>query len=166
MAAQLTYLYDLAQEAASNLTVDQITSSIILGAGVTIKGVYDHTQTYEKGDLVAYISEDGVVHVYECTQSGATGYPIDMNYWKEYSLVSKIERLYNNLIVLSATKPADVETNRVWIRAKSDGSGTIDLGDNIGVIILNNFVLSPYEPNPFTPDLVWGKVTSSSVSSL
>ena len=31
MAAQLTYLYDLAQEAASNLTVDQITSSIILG---------------------------------------------------------------------------------------------------------------------------------------
>ena len=166
MAAQLTYLYDLAQEAASDLTVDQITSSIILGTGVTIKGVYDHTQTYEKGDLVAYIDDEGVVHVYECTQSGATGYPIDMNYWKEYSLVNKIESLYNGLIVLSATKPADVENNRVWIRAKSNGSGTIDLGDNIGIIVLNNFVMSPYEPNPFPSDMIWGKVTSSSVYTL
>ena len=166
MAAQLTYLYDLAQEAASNLTVDQITSSIILGSGVTIKGVYDPTQTYEKGDLVAYIGDDGVVHVYECKNTGATGYPIDMNDWKEYSLVDKIESLYNSLIVLSATRPADTENNKVWIRAKSDNNGTIDLGDNIGIVILNNFILSPYEPNPFPSDLVWGKVTSSSVRSL
>ena len=71
----------------------------------------------------------------------------------------KLNDIEESLIVLSATRPADTQVNRVWIRAKSDGSGSVDLGDNIGIIVLNNFILSSVEPNPFTSDLVWGKIT-------
>lgn len=156
--SSITYLYDLRQEISTTLTVDQITSNIILG-DTKLKGVYDPEVVYSKGDIVPYIDENGVVKIYQCTIDGATGDPINLDYWKEFSIIGKLNDIEESLIVLSAIRPVDTQVNRVWIRAKSDGSGSVDLGDNIGIIVLNNFILSSVEPNPFTSDLVWGKIT-------
>jgi len=163
MAATLTFLYDLKSELANTLTVDQVVSTIIFGSA-GIDGVYEPTHTYGEGDIVEYIDGDGVIHVYECVQNGATGDPIDLTYWKEYSIVEKMESLRTGLILLSSTRPADVYNNKVWIRPKSEESGTIDPDDNYGLIVTQNFIISPNEPTPFTTDLVWGQVTSGNTS--
>lgn len=159
MAAKLTFLYDLKSEASLNLTVDQITSTIIFGTS-GISGLYDPEKVYSVGDVVPYIDENGVITIYECVIDGATG-EFDPISWKEFSVIGKLKTLADNLIVLSATMPEDTINNSVWIRVKSNTTGTIDLGDNVGMIISGNFILSANEPNPFTTDLVWGKITSS-----
>ena len=164
MAATLTFLYDLKSELANTLTVDQIVSTIIFGSG-GIDGVYEPTHVYSEGDIVEYIDGDGVIHVYECVRTGATGDPINLLDWAEYSLIGKIEALRTGLIMMTTTRPADVYNNKVWIRPKSEEHGTIDPDDNYGLIVTQNFIISPNEPTPFTTDLVWGQVTSGSVTS-
>ena len=160
MAAKITYLYNLKDEVALNLTVDQITSTVIYGTAA-IEGLYDPSRTYKRGDIVPYIDDEGVIHVYECVVDGATGDPINMTHWKEYSVIGKLNELRNELIVLSATQPANVNTNKAWLHVKMTDTSSLDMGDNLGLIVVNNFVLSTNEPTPFTTDLVWGKITAT-----
>lgn len=159
MAAKLTYLYDLKEEVSLNLTVDQITSTIIFGT-TGVAGLYDPEKTYKLGDIVPYIDENGIIHIYECTAESTTG-PFNPEHWREFSIIGKLKLIRDNLIVLSAMRPTDITNNKVWIRVKSDDSGSIDLGDNVGMMIVGNFILSVNEPSPFTTDLIWGKITSS-----
>lgn len=160
MAAKITYLYNLKDEVAMNLTVDQITSTVIYGT-MAINGLYDPTRVYKRGDIVPYIDDEGVIHIYECLVDGATGDPIDMTQWAEFSVIGKLYEIRNNLIVLSATQPANLNTNKVWLHVKMTDTSSLDMGDNLGLIVVNNFILSTTEPSPFTTDLVWGKITAT-----
>lgn len=160
MAASISFLYDLRSEISDVLTVDQITSTIIFGSN-GIDGVYNPEVVYVEGDIVEYLDDDGVIHIYECVKTGATGSPINLDDWIEYSLMSALDAVRQNLIVLSATRPPDEYHNKVWIIAKSSEDGSIDPGDDSkGLIVTKNFIISATEPTPFTTDLVWGQVTS------
>lgn len=164
MAASIAFLYDLRSEINDVLTVDQIISTIIFGSN-GIDGVYNPEVVYVEGDIVEYIDDDGVIHIYECVKSGATGDPINLDDWIEYSIISALDAIRQNLIILSSTRPADEYHNKVWIIAKSSEDGSIDPGgDSQGLIVTNNFIISATEPTPFTTDLVWGHVTSGAVT--
>lgn len=157
MAAKLTYLYDLTTTISSNLTVDQIVSTMIFGSS-GIAGVYNPEHVYTEGDIVSYIDDYGTIHVLKCVNSGATGDPIDPTDWEEYSILEHIRTISDNLILLAQYKPTE-EGNRVWIQFRGGGEGIPE--DNYGLIIRSNFIISPDEPENFSTDLVWGKVTTA-----
>lgn len=154
--AALTYLYDLKTTISSNLTVDQIISTMIFGSS-GIAGVYDGTHTYKEGDLVTYVDSAGVIHVYRCINDGASGEPIDLEDWEDYSIISSVNNTAYNLILLSSFRPTE-EGNKVWLEYRGGGGGIPE--NNYGLIVKNNFIISRDEPEDFTTDLVWGKVTS------
>ena len=156
MAASITYLYDLKSVISSNLTVDQIVSTMIFGSS-GIAGVYDGSHTYNEGDLVTYVDDSGTIHVYECVNSGAHGDPIDLNDWRDYSILSSVKNTADNLILLSTLMPSE-EGNRVWLQYRGGGGGIPE--GNYGLIVTRNFIISREPPVDFTTDLVWGRVTS------
>ena len=153
MAAKLTYLYDLTTTISSNLTVDQIVSTIIFGSS-GIAGVYSPEHIYHEGDLATYVDSNGVIHVYQCIEDGATG-DFNPEYWEEFSILKSVSNTANNLILLSNLAPVE-EGNKVWLEYRGGGSGIPD--KNYGLIIKKNFILSVNEPEDFTSDLVWGKI--------
>ncbi len=157
MAATLTYLYDLASTISTTLTVDQIVSTMIFGSS-GIAGVYDGTHVYKEGDLVTYVDQYGTIHVYQCINSGATGEEIDLDDWREFSLLSSISNTTHNLILLATLKPSE-DDNKVWLQYRGGGQGIPE--DNYGLIVTKNFIISKDEPENFTTDLVWGKITSN-----
>lgn len=154
MGAKITYLYDLATTISSNLTVDQIVSTMIFGSS-GIAGVYNGTHIYHEHDLVTYVDDSGSIHVFECINEGATGIPITLDDWTEFSLLSSIKDTSNNLILLSRLKP-DIDSNQVWLEFRGAGSGIPE--NNYGLIVKNNFIIQSEEPEDFTTDLVWGRV--------
>ena len=157
VSATLTYLYDLRTEISSQLTVDQITSTIIYGSS-GIKGLYDPTHIYYKGDIVPYVDSSGVIHILECIVDGATGTPLNVDQWTDFSIINRIQAMNNNYICISSVMPQS-SGNKVWIKLK-ESSTTETTTISTGLIIASNFVLSANEPSPYTTDLVWGKVTS------
>ena len=154
--AALTYLYDLKTTISSSLTVDQIVSTMIFGSS-GIAGVYDGSHEYNAGDLVTYVDDAGVIHVYECVNDGASGEPIDLNDWKDYSILASVSNTADNLILLSSIRPSE-EGNKVWLQYRGGGGGIPE--GNYGLIVKNNFIISREPPEDFTTDLVWGRVTS------
>lgn len=158
MSASITYLYDLREEASMNVTVDQITSIIIFGS-MGIAGLYDPDHVYNKGDIVPFIDEDGVIHIYECINTGATGSPINLEDWQEYSIIGKLKELRKELIFMDYEEPIDTNSNKIWLKIKGTNPNPSEDRDGWKLIIKNNFIISTTEPDPFTTDLVWGKVT-------
>ena len=156
MAAKMMFLYDLTTTISSNLTVDQIVSTMIFGSS-GIAGVYNPEHVYREGDIVSYVDDYGTIHVLKCINAGATGDPINPNDWDEYSILQHINNIGENLILLSQYKPVE-EGNRVWLQFRGGGEGIPE--DNYGLIIRSNFIISPDEPEDFTTDLVWGRVTT------
>ena len=153
--ARLIPLFDLASMIESTLTVDQITSTIIFGPSST-PGVFQPTHQYRVGDLCTYVDSYGGIHVLECIRPNDTTNPeLNPEDWQEYSILNAINRASTNLIILSRFRP-DEDGNRVWLQYRGGGGDIPD--NNYGLIIKNNFVISPNEPENFTPDLVWGKV--------
>ena len=152
--ARLIYLYDLASTIASTLTVDQITSTIIFGGSDSIPGIYDGTHQYKTGDLCTYVDSYGGIHVLECV-SDTTDTPIDLEDWQEFSIINSIRKTSDNLILMATLRP-DEDGNKVWLQYRG-GEGEIP-DNNYGLIIKKNFIIQPEEPDPFTTDLVWGKV--------
>lgn len=153
MAAKLTYLYDLTTTISSNLTVDQIISTMIFGSS-GIAGVYNPEHVYHEGDLATYVDSNGVIHVYQCIAEETTG-EIDLEDWEEFSILKSISNTSNNLILLSTLAPVE-EGNKVWLEYRGGGGGIPDR--NYGLIVKKNFILSVNEPEDFTSDLVWGRI--------
>lgn len=156
MAAKLTYLYDLASAISSTLTVDQIVSTMVFGS--TPVGVYDGTHVYQKDELATYIDSNGGIHVLRCILDGATGEPIELDDWEEFSLLNAIDNTSGNLIMMAELQPSEA-SNKVWLQFRG-GQGGIPEG-NRGLIVKRNFIISRTAPDPFTTDLVWGMVQSS-----
>lgn len=119
MSAKLKYLYDLREDLSLSLTPDQIVSTIVFGDN-HILGFYDPTHTYNKGDKIAYIDENNMLKILECIRTGATGDPINLDDWREYSIIGTLDGIFNDLIIHnnSETAPVDKYHNKVWIKLK------------------------------------------------
>lgn len=156
MAAKLTYLYDLASAISSTLTVDQIVSTMVFGS--TPVGVYNASHVYQKDELATYIDSSGGIHVLRCVLDGATGEPIELDDWEEFSLLTAIDSTAGNMILMAEEQPSDA-SNKVWLQYRGGESGIPE--GNRGLIVKRNFVISSNEPDPFTTDIVWGEVQSN-----
>ena len=119
MSAKLKYLYDLREDLSLSLTPDQIVSTIIFGDN-HIKGFYDPTHTYNEGDKIAYIDENNTLKILECIRTGATGDPINLDDWQDYSIIGTLDGVVADLIIHSnsETAPVDKRLNKVWIKLK------------------------------------------------
>lgn len=158
MAAKLTYLFNLKDKAFEALTVDQISSSVIFGSGGII-GWYNSDISYRPGDIAIYMTEDGTIKTMICV-TGQEGGPLDESKWREYSLLDNFNVMKNEYVVLSPYRPENMLYNKIWLQLKTD---VVIGGANAvyNLIVANNFVISPSEPNPFATDIVWGQVTSN-----
>ena len=118
MAATLTLLGNLKDQALNNVSIDQVSSSAVFGSGMSIGDIkYDSSATYNTGDVITYTDSNGNIKFYECIGTNVTG-AFDPSKWEEYSIIGKTQALQENLIVLSETKPTDSITNKVWLEIK------------------------------------------------
>ena len=155
MSAKLTYVYDLVPSISANLTVDQIMSTMIFGSA-GIAGVYNPLHTYEAGDIVSYIDPYGTIHVLECINSGASGDPITIADWTEFSIYSRIQNTNSDLIVMAINQPT-AKDNRIWLKYRG-GSSYVPPND-AGVASNTSFMVSQ-NSNDYSSDLVWNSVTT------
>ena len=114
MSAKIKYLYDLKEDLRLTLTPDQIVSTIIFGDNY-IKGFYDPSHVYNVGDKIAYVDENNVLKILECIKDGATGNPINLDDWQEYSIIGTLDGIVSDMIIHGGTQPNDKKLNKVWI---------------------------------------------------
>lgn len=154
-----TLVIDLVADTLGHITTDKLISSAVMGTGNVIMGTYDASHVYNKGDKIPYINDSGQLEIIVAIEDGITG-PFDMRKWEEWNVISELNRLYNDYIVLSWSPPVS-RVNKVWLSIKNQSMADfkdLNLGDNSGVLVYNNLVMSANEP-AMTNDVIWGHIT-------
>lgn len=137
---------------------NQLISAAILGSSVGNFRPYEPNHVYMKGDKVPYITEEGELLIIVAIEDNISG-SFNPNFWEEWNVISECDGLYNDYVVLSWNKP-HLRRNKIWLEIKNESlhDARDVLGDDIGVLVYNNLVISERKPT-MTADTIWGMVT-------
>ena len=158
-----TFILDAKQyvNSSNRVSLSSIINTSIMGAENGVLDFYSPSNTYNRGDKIPYISDDGELLILVAVNNGITGTfnPLD---WEEWSVMDELKGLYDDYIVASFNRPS-LRRNKVWLAIKEESLADLrdlnfELGNEMGLLIYNNLVFSERRPI-MTSDLVWGNIT-------
>jgi hypothetical protein len=160
MATTSTFLTDLAvrYKEQPNIRPSDFCAVALFGANKKYFQMYDPSKKYKRGDKIPYITENGELIMIVALED-VTG-PFNPMLWEEWSVMSELEGILYDHIVLSWDQPS-LRRNKVWIQIKDEEINDIPsraLGTSTGVLVYRNFVIGERRPT-MTAGTIWGQVT-------
>lgn len=158
------FLLDLADVIGKDQIIDssKLASATVFGSSQGHNQQYNPDKQYKKGDIIPYITANGELIMITAIED-TTG-PFNPMKWEEWNVIDEIQGMYNDLIVMSWEQPS-LRRNKVWIEIKNESladAKAADIGNNTGVLIFKNFIVSHTRPTMASQDVIWGQITENS----
>lgn len=157
---QSTFLLDLKADlrVKKQLSFDHIASTALMGSVSGLLNAFDETKTYNRGDKVPYVTNNGELVILVCVMNDVTG-PINPLYWEEWNIMDELEGLYHDYVVASWNKPS-LRRNKVWLAIKTESIQVAKdvLGEYAGLLIYDSLIISNRKPI-MTKNVIWGQIT-------
>lgn len=136
----------------------QIASTALMGSASALTGLYDPEKIYDRGDKCVYVTDSGEILIIASQHNGVTG-PFDPMQWEEWNIMDELQGMYEDYIICSWSKPA-LRRNKVWLKVRADSIQAVkdEFGENFGLIIYNNLIISKRRPI-MNYNTVWGQIT-------
>ena len=118
---------------------------------------YDPEHEYKRGDRLPYITEDGEFVIIIALKD-TTG-KFNPLLWEIYDVLSELQGLYHDQIVLSWDEPS-LRRNKVWLKIKDESlqkARENNIDDSLNIMVYKNFVISERTPTIFDTSTMWGK---------
>ena len=137
---------------------DKVASAALLSASAGMLQKYDTEKTYNKGDKIVYITDDGELLILVCMQYNVTG-RFTPAFWEIWNIMDELEGLYDDYVVSSWERPY-LRRNKVWLEIKDE---SIEDAEAVGwenelMVAHNNLVISERQPL-LNRQTIWGMIT-------
>jgi hypothetical protein len=142
------------------ITPNELCAVALFGANKSYFNMYNPDKQYKRGDKIPYITENGEL-IMIVALDDTTG-AFDPMVWEEWSVMSELEGILYDHIVLSWDQPS-LRRNKVWLQIKDESIKDMPAAEelqetNTGVIIYRNFVIAERQPT-MSRSTIWGEVT-------
>jgi hypothetical protein len=160
MATTATLLIDLEARFHEQPSISpaELCAVALFGANKEYFQLYNPDKQYKRGDKIPYITENGELIMIIALED-VTG-PFNPMLWEEWSVMSELEGILYDHIVLSWEQPS-LRRNKVWIQIKDEEINDIPsraVATSTGVLLYRNFVIGERRPT-MTSGTIWGQVT-------
>ena len=155
-----TLLVDLKEKVINTpqYKYSQIASTALMGSASALTGTYDPNKIYNTGDKCVYVTDTGEILIIVACENNITG-TFDPMKWEEWNIMDELQGLYEDYIICSWSRPA-FRRNKVWLKVRADSIEPLkeEFGDQFGLLLYNNFIISRRRPI-MNQNTVWGQIT-------
>lgn len=147
---------------SESFNTDQLVNSAIFGSSSGLMATFNENRIYNKGNKVPFLTGNGEVLILVCNKDNVTG-PFNARDWDEWNIVDEVEGVYNDLVIVSWNEPVN-RRNKIWIEIKNESledARDLNLGNNTGLMIYRNLIVSRTKPTTMSEDIIWGKILES-----
>ena len=144
---------------SDSFNTEQLVNSAIFGSYSGLMATFDSSKTYNRGDKVPFLTDNGEVLILVCNKNDVTG-AFKATDWDEWNIVDELNGVYNELFIMSWNEPT-VRRNKIWIEVKNESLEAVrglNMGNETGLLIYRNLTVSTERPSTFTEDIIWGQI--------
>lgn len=141
---------------------EQLVNSAIFGSSSGLMATFSENKVYKRGDKVPFLTGNGEILILVCNKDTVFG-QFKAADWDEWNIVDEIESICSDLAILSWNEPSN-RRNKIWIEIKNESlenARDLNLGNNTGILIYRNLIVSGDKPATMNEDVIWGKIIES-----